>query len=321
MVKVKCKRCNKVFEVKLYRKDTAKFCSHLCYSKDLKGCISKNRLGKYINCKYCKKKFWVQPHQEKNGRKYCSSKCYHDSPSLNIGKKYLKNISKLIIKKGTYQKCKKCGKDFYVYPYQKNRKFCSMECSKTGIYKKCKICNKEFWTRNCLKNKSFYCSKKCSDVGLKTGKCKICKICKKEFYVTKDRINRGWGKYCSLKCVGKDNRKEKNYNWKGGISSLNHLIRCLPKYKEWRLKIYERDYFICQMPECNKIERILHAHHIKPFIEIIFKYNIKTVEDALNCKELWDINNGITLCKKCHYKIEKHEIEYESLFKEIIALK
>lgn len=28
--------------------------------------------------------------------------------------------------------------------------------------------------------------------------------------------------------------------------------------------------------------------------------NIKTMEQALKCKELWDVNNGIVLCNKCH---------------------
>ena len=27
---------------------------------------------------------------------------------------------------------------------------------------------------------------------------------------------------------------------------------------------------------------------------------IKSLQDAINCKELWEINNGITLCPKCH---------------------
>lgn len=301
--------------------EKAKFCSHNCYGKSLAGVVSKRKTGKYIECKRCKKEFWVQPNEEKNGRKYCSSKCYHNSPSQNIGKKYPRDSSRPIIKRGTYQKCEKCGKDFYVYPYRKNVRFCSMECSKTGTYQKCKICGKEFWVKKCHENTTRYCSKKCSDIGLKTGKYQKCKICGKEFYVTADRLKRGKVKFCSIECVGYGNKGINNCNWKGGISPLNRLIRCLPKYNDWRVKIYERDKFICQMPNCDKTIRYLYIHHIKKFIEILIKNNIKTVEEAMQCLELWDITNGITLCRKCHRKTYGHEQQYAPLFQPIINSK
>jgi len=36
------------------------------------------------------------------------------------------------------------------------------------------------------------------------------------------------------------------------------------------------------------------------------------------CETLWDINNGITLCKKCHGKTHHHEPDYYQLFTDII---
>jgi hypothetical protein len=30
------------------------------------------------------------------------------------------------------------------------------------------------------------------------------------------------------------------------------------------------------------------------------RYKIKTLEEALNCEALWDVNNGITLSKSNH---------------------
>ncbi len=47
------------------------------------------------------------------------------------------------------------------------------------------------------------------------------------------------------------------------------------------------------------------AFFIKPedteYINAILKENnITSLDQALNCQELWDISNGITLCKKCH---------------------
>ena len=32
-----------------------------------------------------------------------------------------------------------------------------------------------------------------------------------------------------------------------------------------------------------------------------------TLDDARDCKELWNIDNGIVLCKKCHYKIHNRK--------------
>ena len=34
--------------------------------------------------------------------------------------------------------------------------------------------------------------------------------------------------------------------------------------------------------------------------------NIKTLEEAIRCPELWDINNGRTLCNTCHNKTKRY---------------
>lgn len=104
---------------------------------------------------------------------------------------------------------------------------------------------------------------------------------------------------------GKKNVKvsgKQNGNWKGGISSLNHSIRTSNEYYEWRLQIFGRDNFTCQY--CGVRGTYLEAHHIKSFNEIIKEYNIKNSDDALNCKILWDLNNGITYCVNCHNKLK-----------------
>jgi HNH endonuclease len=57
--------------------------------------------------------------------------------------------------------------------------------------------------------------------------------------------------------------------------------------------------------DCDK-SRNLEAHHIKSFKAIKVQYNIRTVQDAIGCDELWDINNGITLCRSCHLETKNH---------------
>lgn len=88
-----------------------------------------------------------------------------------------------------------------------------------------------------------------------------------------------------------------HYNWKGGITSLYQQIRTCLNYKQWHQAILGRDYFRCV--EC-KSKKELEVDHIKSFAIIVRDNEIKTLEEAINCKEMWDINNGRTLCWECH---------------------
>lgn len=94
-------------------------------------------------------------------------------------------------------------------------------------------------------------------------------------------------------------RSGKNCNfWKGGISILSKRIRRLPEYSIWRNKVFERDNYICK--RCGKNKCILHPHHKKSFSDILKNCKIKSVDEAISCKDLWDVLNGVTLCKECH---------------------
>ena len=116
--------------------------------------------------------------------------------------------------------------------------------------------------------------------------------------------------------VSKETRKklseahkgEKGSGWKGGITPLYKSIRNSYIYRQWRSDVFTRDDFTCQ--KCGKRGCYLHAHHIKSFSSILQYYEITTKEEAYNCEELWNINNGITFCKKCHKKLRGEEDEY-----------
>lgn len=96
---------------------------------------------------------------------------------------------------------------------------------------------------------------------------------------------------------------DKHPNWQGGLTPLEYKIRNSLRCKEWRLKIFKQDNFICQ--ECEKsIGGDLEAHHKKQLSQIIKDNNIKTLKEAMNCSELWDLNNGVTLCEECHKGIK-----------------
>jgi hypothetical protein len=92
---------------------------------------------------------------------------------------------------------------------------------------------------------------------------------------------------------------ELSANWKGGITPLIISIRESKKYDTWRSQIYERDLFTCQ--SCmGENKNNLEAHHIKRLTEIIRSNKITNIHDAMVCDELWDMNNGTTLCHHCH---------------------
>lgn len=92
--------------------------------------------------------------------------------------------------------------------------------------------------------------------------------------------------------------------WRGGITPINFQIRNSFKYRQWRSDVFTRDDFTCQ--NCSERGVYLEADHFpKMFSEIIRDYKIKSFEEALDCSELWNLNNGRTLCKECHKKIGK----------------
>ena len=85
-------------------------------------------------------------------------------------------------------------------------------------------------------------------------------------------------------------RGELNNKWKGGITSINEKIRKSLRYKEWRISVFERDNYTCQI--CKKRGVRLQADHIKPF--------------SLFPRLRFDLINGRTLCKPCHINTDTY---------------
>jgi len=98
-------------------------------------------------------------------------------------------------------------------------------------------------------------------------------------------------------------RGEDHFNWKGGISGLKNRIRQLSEFKQWRSDVFQRDNWVCQTCgiRSRKGKKIrLEAHHRKSLVQIITDNYITNIVEAQMCKELWDTDNGVTLCKECH---------------------
>lgn len=95
-------------------------------------------------------------------------------------------------------------------------------------------------------------------------------------------------------------RGELHPQWKGGVSSLQALVRNMPENRQWIKQCLYRDGYACV--ECSTPSNgvNLQVDHIRQFASILSENNITSVEEARMCADLWDISNGRTLCKPCH---------------------
>lgn len=92
-------------------------------------------------------------------------------------------------------------------------------------------------------------------------------------------------------------RGSEHPQWKGGITEKNHLRRRTEEYKQWQKTVFKRDNWTCQ--NCHNKLKHLIAHHKK------------TVEKYPEL--IYNIDNGITLCRSCHKKLHK-EIGFSTRF-------
>lgn len=90
--------------------------------------------------------------------------------------------------------------------------------------------------------------------------------------------------------ISESQKGEKANNWKGGIYSEMRLLRNRREYKSWRRSVLERDNHTCVF--CGLYNKQNHADHIKPF--------------SVFTELRFDINNGRTLCPKCHYSTDTY---------------
>jgi len=223
-----------------------------------------------------------------------------------------------MVKKRVESICKECGGIIKNYPSQ-IRVFCSIECY--NKYKKknvmpflvlnrvgwgnrkiefeCAFCGgksfREISKLNLAKNN--FCSFECADRWQKRNKIKrFCNICGEEFYISKSTADRGYGLFCSNKCLNKSIEGEGNRFWKGGKSFEPYSIEFNNSLKK---KIRDRGGNKCQVCGLSNEEsknlwgKSLIVHHID--------------EDKKNSNE----ENLIPLCLSCHLKYHQRGIKIE----------
>jgi hypothetical protein len=121
-----------------------------------------------------------------------------------------------------------------------------------------------------------------------SSKTRTCVICG-------GKVTSGSRKSMCSGCYTKTLLGKSNPNYKFGHYTNNFCSTV--KYKQWKKDVMCRDAFSCQI--CNNKSN-LYAHHIKP---------------KRNYPELvYDVSNGITLCKTCHENTFGRENEFVDFF-------
>jgi len=281
MVDCICEYCNEVFQKELgeYNRTKHHFCSRECVEKFRASKNSWLRKRIKVKCANCGKELDRVPHDVKRSKYlYCNKQCMIEHRKKNGFYKGENN--------GNY----KGGK-------------VEVECAFCG-----KKVIKSRWVYNAYKDKNikgrFFCNRECADKGktkFKTlrrdSRIELqCDYCKRMFKAYASQRRREY-KFCSVECRMKYFVEDKASAWKGGVHSLQGLIRNSEEYRDWRFAVYARDDFKCT--ECGETDN-LNAHHIKRLATIIEENNITTIEEAMECAEIWDIDNGTSLCLKHH---------------------
>ena len=305
-----CLECGNMFqkserEIKNANKkgQPIKFCSRECKDKHW----GRNQLN--VKCDCCGKDFKVQQKFKNKKHYFCSSDC---CKKFNEDNNLRGTTIDLI--------CKKCGKTFTVtnsylkkqLKRKQNVVYCSLECKNSDFinfkkkydYKleslKCEHCGKKIEkSLNRIKdyflgkNKHIYCSNECAASAKKKQVEVSCDYCHKKYTITESRFKKNKNNFCCL-----DHKKAFVQKEKETYAEISHYLRTSKKYNTWRLSCMERDDFKCI--ECHEDSNLI-VHHINELYNIVKKYNF-VLEDILNSFEFNDINNGMTLCKKCHNK-------------------
>lgn len=90
----------------------------------------------------------------------------------------------------------------------------------------------------------------------------------------------------------------KHYNWNGGITRFNKELRNFISSIGWSSYVLKRDNYVCQI--CGKKGGNLVAHHIVSLSEIKERYQIESMTEVFGCNLLFNTNNGLTVCDRCH---------------------
>lgn len=233
---------------------------------------------------------------------------------MGDGDRYEKNIDNM------EKKCLVCGDTFYKKPscslkkWNTIKKFCSKICHDKSMlghipWNKGVIYSAELKARLDVRGlsvgRAFFKGKEIPQMQGKNNPAWIkpipvvCAHCSKEILLKPWQMKDRKRFFCNRTCWSQGTRGKGSPVFKGEAArkKLRHRIMELPEYPAWRMGVFSRDSFKCVW--CGSKVNI-EADHIKTFALIVRENKIINCEQARNCKELWNLENGRTLCRKCH---------------------
>lgn len=213
--------------------------------------------------------------------------------------------------------CANCGAPVYMDAYrarQPGKKYCSKACVWIGMQRRitfaCEQCGEEtsqpLSQYNC--HKTHVCSPACHDALRRTtmrgannpafrsgGALSRCAHCGVELVRPQNQVQKARRQFCNATCYGLWQRGRftgpASPTWRGGSVEDRG-----PDWTRQSRAARERDGFACQL--CGT-QRLVHAHHIKPFREFGYIRGLNDHYKAANA-----LPNLISLCASCHTRVE-----------------
>lgn len=178
------------------------------------------------------------------------------------------------LKDGRRNICKECNKNRIKSTIDKSIKLKHKVCNRCKKDKSIEDFWKSSYTKDGYNNTCIECINKTYEI--------TCVVCGKVF-----NTHHKSTKMCKV-CFKFYEKGENNPNYNPNLTNEyrnSSKIRNIDGYKEWRKAVYKRDNYTCQCCGDN-IGGNLNAHHLDGYEWCIEKRI--------------DIDNGITLCEKCH---------------------
>lgn len=235
------------------------------------------------------------------------------------------------LRKDNTKQCLNCKSDFKAV--DKKRKFCSYECSfeykRNTNFKICVICGANH------KGEKLCCSSECGykllkknykeklekRLGIDNLEEYLKRLYLIELKTTREISNIIYGKYTNnssvtrllrdnniearkgseavlsqwvnaterRKAIGEKFTKRLNIKARDKKAIPTQELRKTSEYSEWRLRVYWKYNFTCDLCGTKRSKNVkMNAHHLNSF--------------QLNEEQRYDVENGVCLCEKCHWK-------------------